>query len=201
MFLPYRIKPLLAYGLKFHLPIYKLDFYKYFGSIEYIAQSLKKQTCSGELSEFYEKLQTISYKFFYGFKSHKVFSTIFGTNEILLLKQFSRKHKDHLIVSPPDKGEGVVLVDRGTYLNSMDNILSNASRFAPLTDPITKYCMKIEDKINRFLQKLKKLGVIPEDTYNSLHVTGSGPGILYGLPKIHKMDFSEKFQYRPILAA
>ena len=31
--------------------------------------------------------------------------------------------------------------------------------------------------------------------------SGSAPGILYGLPKVHKVDFSTKFQFRPIFAA
>ena len=61
--------------------------------------------------------------------------------------------------------------------------------------------MKIEDKINRFLSKLLKSNCITQATYNSLHVTGSGPGTLYGLPKIHKQNFSLNFPYRPILAA
>ena len=61
--------------------------------------------------------------------------------------------------------------------------------------------MKIEDKINRFLSKLLKSDCIAQATYNSLHVTGSGPGILYGLPKVHKPNFSQNFPYRPILAA
>ena len=34
-----------------------------------------------------------------------------------------------------------------------------------------------------------------------LFATGSTPGISYGLPKIHKSDFSTKFQFRPLFAA
>ena len=37
--------------------------------------------------------------------------------------------------------------------------------------------------------------------YQKLHVTGSGPGILYGLPKIHKVTFEAEKLYRPIFAA
>ena len=61
--------------------------------------------------------------------------------------------------------------------------------------------MEIEDKINRFLLKLKKSKIIDENCYKSLYVSGSGPGILYGLPKIHKPNFSETFPFRPIFAA
>ena len=104
-------------------------------------------------------------------------------------------------MSKPDKGRGVVIVDKSTYLQSMTTILSDATKFQEITEPIRKYTLKIEDKINRFLAKLKKLQCIDDDTYNNLYATGTAPGILYGLPKIHKQDFATKFQYRPILAA
>ena len=34
-----------------------------------------------------------------------------------------------------------------------------------------------------------------------MFVSGSGPGILYGLPKIHKSDFFTRFQFRQIFAS
>ena len=37
--------------------------------------------------------------------------------------------------------------------------------------------------------------------HKELFASGSSPGILYGLPKIHKPDFSSKLQFRPIFAA
>ena len=61
--------------------------------------------------------------------------------------------------------------------------------------------MKIEDRINNFLRKLKNMSLMSDDTYKKLFSSGSGPGILYGLPKIHKVDFAHKFQLRPIFAA
>ena len=45
------------------------------------------------------------------------------------------------------------------------------------------------------------MGILSPNVYSSLYATGSGPGVLYGLPKLHKPDFARKFQYRPILAA
>ena len=49
--------------------------------------------------------------------------------------------------------------------------------------------------------KLKGIADIPENTLKYLSAFGSSPGILYGLPKIHKDDFKDKFQFRPIFAA
>ena len=44
---------------------------------------------------------------------------------------------------------------------------------------------------------MKKAGKITDSIYRHLYASGSSPGILYGLPKIHKPDVP----LRPILAA
>ena len=57
--------------------------------------------------------------------------------------------------------------------------------------------MQHEDKINKLIRKLKQQNIISTSTYNFLFTSDSGPGILYGLPKIHKTGTP----LRPILAA
>ena len=57
--------------------------------------------------------------------------------------------------------------------------------------------MKQEDKINRLLSKMKEYKEISPEEYKDLYVTGSQPGILYGLPKIHKPNVP----LRPILSS
>ena len=59
------------------------------------------------------------------------------------------------------------------------------------------FFIKNEDKINRLLMKLKKNDEISDDEYSQMHVSKTKPGILYGLPKIHKCDVP----LRPILPA
>ena len=44
---------------------------------------------------------------------------------------------------------------------------------------------------------MKRAGKITDSIYRHLYASGSSPGILYGLPKIHKPDVP----LRPILAA
>ena len=94
-----------------------------------------------------------------------------------------------------------VIVDKSTCLKSMTAIFSDATKFQETTEPIRKYNLKIEDKFNIFLAKSKKLQGIEDDTYDNLYATGTAPGILYDLPKIHNQDFANKFQYRPNSAA
>ena len=57
--------------------------------------------------------------------------------------------------------------------------------------------MQHKDKINRLFRKLKQQNITSTSTYNSLITSGSGPGILYGLLKIHKTGIP----LRPILTA
>ena len=45
--------------------------------------------------------------------------------------------------------------------------------------------MKLEDKLNRLLRTIKD--TIGETFYSDIRVSGSRPGCLYGLPKIHKV--------------
>ena len=79
----------------------------------------------------------------------------------------------------------------------MLRIVTDITKFRKLDTSIHTISHKIEDKINRFLRKLKDRGFIDDYTYTSLYVTGSTPGILYGLPKIHKAEVP----LRPIFAA
>ena len=69
--IPARVKNLLAFGLDFNLPIYNLDFYKYFAPMESIAYRLSKEKCNGNFLDFLEKFKHMSFKYFYNFKPEK----------------------------------------------------------------------------------------------------------------------------------
>ena len=115
------------------------------------------------------------------------------------LREFGMRHD--LVISSPDKGNGVVLVDKSRYIASMMKLLQDRTKFERINEPISQVCRTVEDRINRFLLKMKNQNTLNEATYSDLHVSGSGPGLLYGKPKIHKPNFHENFPYRPILAA
>ena len=57
--------------------------------------------------------------------------------------------------------------------------------------------MNTKEKVNRYLRKLKSGYVISKSCYSNLFASGSRPGILYGLPKVHKNDCP----IRPIMSA
>ena len=137
------MKILLAYGLDFCLPVNKLDFFKYFLSFEKLNSSLRDIKCN-DYQEFKKQLQFFAYKYFYNFKPYKIFSAIFTRSDISLLKQLS-KNKD-LVISKPDKGRGVVIVNRKDYINSVSKIIHYCTKFQVITDSIQDFSLKVEDK-------------------------------------------------------
>ena len=56
----------------------------------------------------------------------------------------------------PDKGNGIVILDRDNYVKKTEVILEDHSKFKIITEDYFKTTIKHEDKVIRFLQKLKK---------------------------------------------
>ena len=82
--------------------------------------------------------------------TYKVISTIFSVRDLKLLSDFDRN--SNIVVCKPDKGNGVVVVDKDRYVDSIQTIISDQSKFQEITLPIQKYVTKIEDKINNFIR-------------------------------------------------
>ena len=63
----------------------------------------------------------------------------------------------NVIVCRPDKGRGVVILNKDTYVNKMTEIISDQSKYEPINASTEKYTRKIEDKVCNFYVKLKVL--------------------------------------------
>ena len=79
----------------------------------------------------------------------------------------------------------------------MDSILEDSSKFMKIEEDIYKIVLKHEDKNNRLINQLHKLKMINDEQRNNLRATGSTPGVMYGLPKLHKKGVP----LRPILSS
>ena len=163
-----------------------------------MVNSLNRADCINH-SQFLDSIQTISKKFFYNFKPYNIFPAIFTSYDVKQLKSLSTDTS--VIISKPDTGRAVVLVYREKYVASMSSIISDVDKFTEIKEPIHKFTLRVEDKMNYFLKKIKDLNLLSQQSFDNLCVSGSSPGILYGLPKIHKPDFCHKFQFRPIFSA
>ena len=196
--LSFREKSLLSFGLDFGLPVYKPSFHKYFLDFEVLITRLKQLNVARncKFGEVVQCIQNIARYHFQNFKSSKVFSPIISRSDLNLLRSLGRNRD--LVVCRPDKGKGVVLLNKHDYISKMNDILVDTSKFIKLVNSdLHKLITKIEDKVSRFVNNLAALTVIDPNECQSLKPTGSSPAILYGLPKIHK----DLIPLRPIMAA
>ena len=109
-----------------------------------------------------------------------------------------RKNKD-IAMTKPDKGNGVVILDRKLYNNAMEEIISDSSKFKKLNEDPT---LKREASLQRFLRKLKQKNFFNEIDYDKLYPSGSAPTCIYGTPKMHKFSSSDSFpKLRPIVSS
>ena len=99
-----------------------------------------------------------------------------------------RKNKD-IVIRKPNKGNGVVILDRKLYNNAIEEIISDTSKFEKLNEDPT---LKPEALLQRFLRKLKQKNVFNEIEYDKLYPSGSAPGRIYGT-KMHKFSSSDSF--------
>ena len=97
----------------------------------------------------------------------------------------------------PDKGNGVVILDKDDYNQKIDTILADTSKFQLLNEDPVKVTLRRENQAKSLLKKLNAENALSEKNYNELYPTGSRISILYGLPKIHKPNMP----LRPILSS
>ena len=189
---------LLSFGLNFGIPTAKPKFTSHFSPFESLATRLKSETISGNAT-FNSVCQYISNTANTLIKNAPKFakSFFFTKSDYSLLKSLGKD--PNLIITRPDKGKGVVLLNRNDYLQKMNSILSDRSKFSILPSSTNTYklTLKLEDKINRFLRQLLDNKTINKDQYEMMRPTGSSVGTMYGLPKVHKTSTP----LRPILAA
>ena len=99
-----------------------------------------------------------------------------------------RKNKD-IVITKPDKGNGVVILDQKLYNNAIKEIISDSCKFEKLNEDPT---LKREASLQRFLGKLKQKNFFNEIEYDKLY-PGSAPARIYGTPKMHKFSSSDSF--------
>ena len=191
-------KDALVFGLDFGLPVPKPKFVNHYLPFEKLINtisSLKFYSPPGESINFKEISDKICGIARGSFRDAQQFCKSFYSKEKLNSLK-SLKQDNSIIIAKPDKGRGVVILDKTDYIDKIQIILDDTSKFLKLDIDPFPYILKLEDKLNRLLRTLKDK-VISPDTYSKLFASGSVPGILYGLPKVHKLSCP----IRPILSA
>ena len=115
------------------------------------------------------------------------------------------KNNNEIIITHPDKGEGVVILNKIDYSKMIYDIISDNSKFKLLDGDPT---INREKKLQRFLLSLKKKGMFNDEEYSKLYPTGSNIARIYGTPKIHKLsdnlnnnEIINKLKLRPIISS
>ena len=108
------------------------------------------------------------------------------------------KNRD-IVITKPDEGNGVVILDRKLYNDTIQKLISDTSQFEKLSEnPI----LKREASLQRFLHMLKQKNFFNENEYDKLYPSGSAPARIYGTLKMHKFSSIDSFpKLRPIVSS
>ena len=106
-------------------------------------------------------------------EKNKQFSFYIKQKDVATLKTLG-KNKD-LIICPPGKDKGIVLLNKTAYISKFTDLLSDTSKFLqyPKQEDLYKFSLKQEYKVCRFLRKLLNNKIISNDQYNNLYPTGT----------------------------
>ena len=137
---------LLKAGLYFSIQPDKIRKSEIFTTFEKIHRSFLSNLRSKEnKSQIKAHLSYLVNSYFHNYKP----SRILRPNRVL---RNLRKNKD-IVVTKPDKGNGVVILDRKLYNNAIEEIISGSSKFEKLNEDPT---LKREASLQHFLRKLKQ---------------------------------------------
>ena len=96
-------------------------------------------------------------------------------------------NNDSIVITRPNKGSGVTILDHQSYVDKMMVILSDTSKFLRL-GPTNNFdhTASIETKFQRRLVELVRRGFLSSTIADQTRPTGSIRPRLYGLPKTRK---------------
>ena len=115
------------------------------------------------------------------------------------------KKRDDIVITKPDKGTGVVVIEKSDYVRLLkESSISDETKFAPVSLKRPKTRGRPPKFYHPLLQKEKELSSAVQNPKSktksiadSVVQKGSRLAHLYGLPKTHK----KKLAMRPILSA
>ena len=181
---------ILKLGLQFGFSESKVSFVDHFLHYEkFLLQLSKNKLTSEQFEEIASKVRSLAQE---GYKCNPNKSNNYKLNLNVL---GNLRQDKSIIVTKPDKGKGVVILNKTDYIEKTNVILEDESKFKKINENWFKVILRQEDKLNRLLRSIKDK--LPDTSFNFLFASGSLPGVLYGLPKIHKLNCP----IRPILSA
>ena len=106
-----------------------------------------------------------------------------------------RDLKERVVLLAPDKGNGVVVMDKEDYKNSLEQLFSDRTKFQVLQEDPTNIRLK---SLQTFLRTLKKRGEIGDEELKTMFPDNAKIGRAHGTAKVHK-EFDRIPPLRPIV--
>ena len=106
-----------------------------------------------------------------------------------------RNLKETVVLLGPDKGNGVVVLDKIDYVQSMEQLFEDRTKFKIINDDPTYTRMTT---LQNYVRMLKNTGQIDEEEYKILYPKNAKVGRAHGSAKVHK-EFERIPPLRPIV--
>ncbi|XP_033105188.1 uncharacterized protein LOC117107595 [Anneissia japonica] len=168
---------ILKYGLNCSITpqkINKANVYTCFETVNYNIHN--HLTDQGKASEIKRHLSGIAHAYCNSFKP--------STKDLHKIKTIKELRKNrNIVITKPDKGNGVVILDRTTNDKGLFEIINDETNFRSIENDPT---IKREGSLTILLRKLRKSNEITDEDYKNIYPKGSSPARIYGLPKMHK---------------
>jgi len=199
---------LLMKGLNFALPPKKLDYSGFLLPFELLYRGIYRddKIRKENLIQLKAKIKDVGLSFYrnYNSKDHR-FENI-TEDEYNAFTTLSANKS--IIIQKADKGNTVVIINKSDYIEKMEMLLSDTTKFKKVQFnedyPVNKelrHLLDMEETITEVLDGLLSTQYINEEDYKRLKPCGSNPGVMYGLCKVHKSKVGRTPPFRPILSA
>ena len=96
----------------------------------------------------------------------------------------------------PDKGNGVVILNKDDYHKKMDEMLADTSKFEFLDNDAVKVTTKRENQVKALLNKLKSDNCFNAKTYIELYPTGTRIDFLRFINLLFHLDLFYHYSYK-----
>ena len=153
------------------------------------------------------RLKNVAVTSFSRFKQNNRFDNNLTDDELDALNNLMENND--IVIQKSDKGNTVVLCDKTAYIERMKELIDDDTKFMDLNkhpDEWLSHILNSEKRVRQALYKYCEKNkkhvkyVFTEQQYWSIAPTGTRPGILYGLPKIHKALVNNLPKFRPIIS-
>ena len=107
----------------------------------------------------------------------------------------SRNINEKCLILKPDKDQGIALINKNDYYNSMERLFNDTIKFMLLQEDRT---LRNLSTVQTYLNTLQKRNEITLEDKNLMRPKFARIGRAHGLPKIHK-DYQDIPPFRPIV--